>query len=61
MQSAECLKALDDFNIHAALVGSPFEDKGMFTVLLITDNVVHCTILIQDMYIYNEMFKQLKY
>ena len=32
MQSDKCLKALGDFNIHVALVGSSFEDKGMFIV-----------------------------
>lgn len=32
MQSAECLNALRNFNIHVALVGSSFEDKGRFTV-----------------------------
>ena len=32
MQSAECLKALGDVNIHVALIGSSFADNGMFTV-----------------------------
>ena len=38
MQSAECLKALGDFNIHVALVGSSFADNGMFTACILINH-----------------------
>ena len=49
MQSEECTKVLNHLNIHVALMGSSFDDKGMFAYLLKSINVLsvaHCSLII---------------
>jgi len=49
MQSDECTKVLNHLNIHVALVGSSFDDKGMFAYLLKSITVLsvaHCSLII---------------
>ena len=49
MQSEECIEVLNHLNIHVALVGSSFDDKGMFAYLLksiTVFSVAHCPLII---------------
>ena len=60
MQSNECVAVLGRLNVHVALVGSYFDDKGtsMFTSNILFQCSVHLSSMKHLLYTYKSQFYQ---